>query len=145
MTRSLVRSLIGAFVLIWLLTGVIPSVLAQTLDDRVRKVASQLMCPVCEGRPVAESTSELAGQMRAIIREKLQRGESPEQIVAYFVDRYGESALAAPPRGGLGLAVWLAPAVAILAGALFVIVRFRSGSPVDALATPLSPSDDDDV
>ncbi len=109
-----------------LLLGAVAS--AASLEDRVREVASRLMCPVCAGRTVAESTSELAAQMRAIIRERLQRGESPEAIVAYFVERYGEGILAEPPRRGVGVVVWLAPALAVLIGVLYVVVRFGRGA-----------------
>ncbi len=99
------------------------------LDERVRAVASRLMCPVCEGRTVAESTSELAAQMRAVIREKLARGESEEAVVAYFVERYGQSVLAAPPRAGAGWLLWLAPAVLVGGGAGYVVYRFGRRSP----------------
>jgi len=80
------------------------------LDERVRAVASRLMCPVCEGRTVADSTSELAAQMRAVIREKLAQGETEDAVLAYFVERYGPSVLATPPAAGSGWVLWLAPA-----------------------------------
>lgn len=84
---------------------------------------------------MAESTSALAAQMRAYIRARLQAGESPEAIVAYRVDRYGESILAAPPRRGLNWAVWLLPAVAASAGVIFILRRVRewraAGAAVD--------------
>jgi len=102
---------------------------APDLDERVRAVASRLMCPVCEGRTVAESTSELAAQMRAVIREKLARGESEEAVVAYFVERYGQSVLAAPPRAGSAWLLWLAPAVLVGGGAGYVVYRFGRRSP----------------
>ncbi len=100
------------------------------LDARVRRVASQLMCPVCEGRTVADSTSELAAQMRAIIREKLARGESEQAVLAYFVERYGESVLAVPPAAGAGWLLWLAPALLVAGGAGYVLVRFGRRSPL---------------
>jgi len=103
---------------------------AQTLDDRVREVASRLMCPVCAGRTVAESPSELAAQMRDLIRRKLQQGESPEAIIAYFVDRYGEGVLSEPPRRGLGALLWVAPLLLILGSVAFVVVRFGRGTGV---------------
>lgn len=99
------------------------------LDERVRAVASQLMCPVCEGRTVADSTSELAAQMRAVIREKLARGESEDAVVAYFVDRYGPSVLAAPRRRGAGWLLWLAPAGLAAAGTGYVVYRFGHRRP----------------
>jgi cytochrome c-type biogenesis protein CcmH len=91
---------------------------ADELDQEVRAVARRLQCPICESVSVADSPSELAGQMRAIIRAKLQEGQSSDEIVAYFVDRYGESVLVEPPRHGVGLIVWLAPVAALLVGAL---------------------------
>ncbi len=98
---------------------------AELLDDRVRAVASRLMCPVCEGRTVAESTSQLAGQMRALIRERLARGESEEEVVRYFVDRYGPSVLATPPAQGLGVVLWAVPVLVLSVGAAYLLLRFR--------------------
>lgn len=99
------------------------------LDQRVRAVASRLMCPVCEGRTVADSTSDLAAQMRAVIREKLAQGESEEAVVAYFVERYGPSVLATPPASGWGWVLWLAPAGLAVGGAGYVMYRFGRRRP----------------
>lgn len=92
------------------------AVAGQTIEERVRDVARQLMCPVCEGQTVAESSSELADQMRAVIREQLELGRSPQQILDYFAGRYGESILAAPTRRGLNLLVWIGPPAVLLGG-----------------------------
>lgn len=80
---------------------------APTLDDRIQSIANELMCPVCAGQTVAESGAQLAVQMRAIIRERLQQGQTREQIIAYFMAQFGEGVLAAPPRRGIGLLLWL--------------------------------------
>ena len=73
---------------------------ADTIDDQVREISHLLMCPVCQGQTVEESNSDLAEDMRRIIRKRLEQGESKEEIIAYFVDRYGETILAAPPAKG---------------------------------------------
>lgn len=99
-----------------LLLALAQAALADELDDRVRQIAKQLQCPVCESVSVADSPSELATQMRAVIRARLEAGDSEEQIVRYFVERYGDGVLVEPPRRGLGLAVWWAPVLALLAG-----------------------------
>lgn len=100
-----------------------PAFGAPTLEDQVDAVARDLMCPVCAGQTVAESNSTLAVQMRAEIRRRLQQGETREQILAYFVGEFGESVLAAPPKRGAGLALWLAP-VAVFVVGLVVMVRY---------------------
>ena len=109
-------------------------VLAQSaaLDEEVRAIASRLRCPVCQNESVADSPSELAAQMRALIRTKREEGESPEAIVAYFVSRYGEWILLDPPRQGLGWILWAAPAVVLVMGlaaaARFIRSRVRPAS-----------------
>jgi cytochrome c-type biogenesis protein CcmH len=63
--------------------------------------------------------------MRAIIRAKLQEGQSGDEIVAYFVDRYGESVLVEPPRRGVGLIVWAVPITVLLLGAIALAFWLR--------------------
>jgi len=58
--------------------------------------------------------------MRAIVRERLEAGESPAEVVQYFVDRYGEWILLSPRRSGFTLLVWLAPLVAVALGLAIV-------------------------
>ena len=85
-------------------------------EDVVHEVAAQLRCVVCQNLSVADSPSEMAGQMRAIIRERLAAGESPAEVQRFFVERYGEWILLAPPRRGFNLLVWLIPIVAVAVG-----------------------------
>jgi cytochrome c-type biogenesis protein CcmH len=120
---------------------------ADDLDDQVRAVAKRLQCPICESVSVADSPSELAGQMRALIRTRLEQGESSDEIVAYFVQRYGETVLVEPPRHGVGLLVWLGPVAALLAGGLALFLwlrpgRRRSPNQVEAVASPGASADD---
>jgi len=98
---------------------------AQEVDSRVRLIASKLRCPVCQNESVADSQSELSAQMRTLIRDKLAAGETEDQIVGYFVSRYGEWILLEPPRQGVLWFVWLAPAVALLGGTALVIAYLR--------------------
>lgn len=90
--------------------------IAGDIDKDAREISYLLMCPVCEGQTVAESNSQLANQMRAIIREKLQEGKSKDEVIAYFVSRYGETILGAPPAKGANWLLWTLPAVALLIG-----------------------------
>lgn len=76
-----------------------------------RAVAGTLRCPTCVAESVADSTAPLAAGMRAVIEEQLGQGRTPDEIRAWFVQRYGEQVLLEPPRRGLGMALWLLPLV----------------------------------
>jgi cytochrome c-type biogenesis protein CcmH len=114
------------FGLVFVLLVVSRLAYADSVDDETRRIGKQLQCPVCSGAPVSDSPSELAGQMRSVIRAKVQAGETDEQIIGYFVERYGDSILIEPPRHGFGLAVWIAPLGALAIGALIVWSMLRS-------------------
>jgi cytochrome c-type biogenesis protein CcmH len=99
----------------------------RTADDRVHEIAAGLRCPVCQNLSVADSPSRLAGEMRAEIADKLAAGQTPEQIRAFFVDRYGEWVLLAPTKEGLNLLPWAVPIVGLLAGAAIWFALVRRG------------------
>ncbi|SRR5947208_1644372 len=111
-------------------------------EQQVQDVAAQLRCVVCQNLSVADSPSEMARQMRAIVRERLEAGEPPEQVVQYFVERYGEWILLSPRRHGFNLLVWVMPAVAVAVGFTLVgrvlVRRTRRGAAVGPVApTPV--------
>lgn len=115
------------FVLAWLGLALPSAALAGGAapeDAEVEAVARQLRCVVCQNLSVADSPSTMA---RELIRERLARGESPEEVKAYFVSRYGEWILLTPPAKGFGLVAWAAPAAALAGGlamALAVLGRW---------------------
>ncbi|GEM_PF-948291 len=101
-----------------------------TLDSRVRTVASGLRCPICQGESVADSPSGLAASMRGVIRRQLQEGRTPHQVQQYFVARYGQWILLAPPAAGVGTIAWVGPPAILGAGAIlliFLLLRWRLG------------------
>ena len=98
----------------------------QTLDQRVHDVASQLKCLVCQGESVADSPATLSQQMRGIIRQQLQSGKSEQEVIQYFVSRYGDRILLSPPWQGLTLLAWLVPIVLMLGGILILVFVLRN-------------------
>ncbi|MGH7335017.1 MAG: cytochrome c-type biogenesis protein [Candidatus Rokuibacteriota bacterium] len=98
---------------------------AHVNEREVYEVAAQLRCVVCQNLSVADSPSEMANQMRAIIRERLATGERPPQVIEYFVDKYGEWILLSPRPRGFTLLVWVVPFVAVAGGLALVAVRLR--------------------
>ena len=89
---------------------------ATSLADRTRAIAQQLRCLVCQGESVADSPSDFSKTVRALIRQRLQQGQSGDQIEAYLVSRYGDRILMAPPTHGIGDIAWLAPLLLVMGG-----------------------------
>ncbi len=95
------------------------------LEAQVRKVAANLRCPTCRALSVLDSPSEMALEMRDLIREQLRAGKTPEEVTAYFVDRYGEWILLKPTAEGFNWTVWLLPVLMIAGGLVFVFLTAR--------------------
>ncbi len=99
---------------------------AQSLDLEIR-------CVQCENEPIAQSTAEIAGDMRALVRERIAAGDSDEDIRAFFRQRYGDFVLFRPPFDARTWALWAAPLLLGGAGLVAVLAgrRRRSAAAVD--------------
>ena len=134
MTRPRIRRnhlLLTATLLILFASLAIPGGVASAqegpdLEEQAKALDKALICPVCPGETLNQSQATLAKQMSAIIRERLADGESPQEILDYFVSVYGESVLAEPPKEGFSLTVWLVPPVAVAGGAVVVGLVIRN-------------------
>ena len=118
----------------------------ESLDDRVNEIAHLLMCPVCQGQSVAESNSNLAQDMRQIIRKQLEEGKSKDEVIAYFVNSYGETILASPPPKGVNWVLWALPAIAIVFGGLGIGIYLHKtgkGGQSASVKTDKPVTDDD--
>lgn len=95
-------------------------------DDQVNAVASELYCPECENIPLDVCPSQACADMREEIRQKLQQGQTKSQIIQYFVERYGDRVVGAPPAHGWNLLLYIIPPVAILAAIAILYRSFRT-------------------
>ncbi len=93
---------------------------AENLDEETLRVAQNLYCPVCPNTPLDVCETPACQQWRALIREKLAAGDTPEQIEQYFVSQYGDRVLGAPRPQGFNLGVYIAPVAALGMGALIL-------------------------
>ncbi|MBI4211645.1 MAG: cytochrome c-type biogenesis protein CcmH [Deltaproteobacteria bacterium] len=94
------------------------------IQSRMEYLGSMLRCPVCRGVPIADSPSEMAKQMMGQIREFVQSGKSDEEILSYFVARYGEWVLLKPkPRQHL--LVWILPFLFLIGGGGILYFKLR--------------------
>jgi cytochrome c-type biogenesis protein CcmH len=112
------------------------------LETRASDLDKQIMCPVCPGETLHQSQVTLAKQMKQIIRNRLAAGESEDAILDYFVSVYGESILASPPKRGLWLIAWVTPFIALVLGAIIVVLFAKSLKRPVAIAESESPDSD---
>jgi len=90
------------------------------LDIQVREIAKTLRCTVCQTENIWESGAPLAQQMRDVVRERLKRGQSPEDIQEYFLSRYGDYIMMKPPTHGVNWVLWLAPFILLFGGGILL-------------------------
>jgi cytochrome c-type biogenesis protein CcmH len=91
------------------------------VDKRLRHLAENLRCLVCQNETLADSSAGLAQDLRSEIREMMVRGDSDRQIIAFLTQRYGDFVLYRPPLKRTTWLLWFAPAL-FVAGALTVMV-----------------------
>jgi cytochrome c-type biogenesis protein CcmH len=95
------------------------------LESRAREIGKELRCLVCQNQSIDDSDAELARDLRVLVRERLTNGDSNQQVVDYVVSRYGDFVLLNPPFKAATYALWLGPAVLVIAGVIAVVVFYR--------------------
>ncbi|MFA6022087.1 MAG: cytochrome c-type biogenesis protein [Rhodospirillales bacterium] len=111
------------------------------LEQQAEALGKELRCLVCQNESIEDSNADLARDLRIIVRERIAKGESTEQVKQYVVDRYGDYVLLNPPFKGTTLVLWLGPFALLLLGVAAAFAFFHrrgaSGGPV-LPAAPLS-------
>lgn len=118
---------------------------AAALDARAADIAAQLRCPVCSGQSVLESNSDIAQEMQEVIRERLGEGQSEGEILAYFRGSYGDWIILKPRATGIGLLVYVLPAIALLGGIAWVVLAVRRWSAAADAARRVDATGDADA
>jgi len=117
------------------------------LEKRARTISLELRCLVCQNQSIDDSDAPLARDLRLLVRERLQKGETNDEVLDFVVSRYGEFVLLKPPFGWNTLLLWLTPAL-VLAGGVWlarsVIARATPAtSRPDASPQPLSADEEE--
>jgi len=111
-----------------LTSGPLRAATTADIDDRTREIATELRCVVCQNLSVADSPSDMAQQMRAIVREQVQAGKSDDEIKDFFVSKYGEWVLLRPKTTGFSAILWILPYVVLAIGVLAALWFIRRWS-----------------
>jgi cytochrome c-type biogenesis protein CcmH len=91
-------------------------------EAKAKELMESLRCLVCQGQSIADSDAEMAGNMRAEVREQVRDGKSPDAIRAWLVERYGDYVTYDPPFSWLTAPLWATPLLLIAVG-LFIARR----------------------
>src|SRR3989441_7691804 len=104
------------------------------LETRARTLSKELRCMVCQNQSIDDSDAPLARDLRVLVRERLQAGDSDREVTDFLVARYGEFVLLKPRFSAHTALLWLGPAGILLIGLLAIFLaarryRRRPGSP----------------
>jgi cytochrome c-type biogenesis protein CcmH len=116
------------------------------LEGRARVLSKELRCMVCQNQSIDDSDAPLARDLRVLVRERLQAGDSDRQVIDFLVARYGEFVLLKPRFSWHTALLWLGPAAVLLIGALGLFMlarRHRAASgPAAAAGAALPPAEE---
>jgi len=94
-------------------------------EAEAKALMETLRCLVCQGQSIADSDAEMAGDMRALVRQRIAAGEEPEAIREWLIDRYGNWVSYDPPVEPLTWPLWAAPLLLLAAGLYLARGRFK--------------------
>jgi len=95
------------------------------LEARARALSQQLRCMVCQNESIDESDAPLAHDLRVLVRERLQAGDSDAQVLDFLVARYGEFVLLKPRLSWRTAVLWGLPPGLLLGGMVLLLVAAR--------------------
>jgi len=105
--------------------------------DKAREIEDQLIAPCCWSQPVSQHDSEVSQQIRDEVSKMLAAGKSRDEILDFFIARYGERILVTPRAKGFNTLVYILPWAALPIGAWILVLlirKLRSSAPSPAPA-----------
>ncbi|WP_188610466.1 cytochrome c-type biogenesis protein [Chelatococcus reniformis] len=99
------------------------------LEARARDISAGLRCLVCQNQSIDDSDAPLARDLRLLVRERLQSGDSDRAVRDFVVSRYGDFVLLKPPFKLDTAILWASPLLVLLAGAVAIVIGRRTRRP----------------
>ena len=94
--------------------------------NKTREISQNIKCLVCQNQSIDESNSEIAKDLKVLIKNKLKDGVSDDEIYNFLRDRYGDSILLKPPLKTNTILLWFLPFIILVFGSFFVIRFLKS-------------------
>ena len=111
------------------------------LEARARHLSEELRCMVCQNQSIDDSDAPLAHDLRILVRQRLEAGDSDKQVLDYLVARYGDFVLLRPPFKLSTLLLWGLPPAALAIGLIALIMLARRRKPVPTSVQALTPEE----
>jgi len=92
------------------------------MEADYNRLITELRCLVCQNQNLAGSDADLAHDLRRETYEMLSQGKSPQQVVEFMVERYGDFVLYRPQFKSTTYLLWLGPFL-LLVGVLALLAR----------------------
>lgn len=97
-------------------------------EAEAKALMEEIRCLVCQGESIADSDADLAGDMRDMVRRRIDAGEKPSAIRSWLIQRYGNWITFMPPSEPLTWPLWAAPLALLVGGALLARTRLKKRS-----------------
>jgi len=95
------------------------------VEARLKTLAVELRCLVCQNQTLADSNAPLAEDLRREVREMISKDMSDREIIDFLVQRYGDFVLYRPPWKATTTLLWLGPFLLLIAGATALVLALR--------------------
>jgi cytochrome c-type biogenesis protein CcmH len=112
------------------------------LETRARAISANLRCLVCQNQSIDDSDAHLARDLRLVVRERLLKGETNDQIFDYVASRYGDFVLLSPPFNARTILLWGGPAGVFIFGLIGVFFYYRRRGTDPIAVTPLTADEE---
>ena len=96
------------------------------VNNRIREISQNVRCLVCQNQSIDESNSELAKDLKILIKEKLILGDSDKEIYGFLKERYGDYILLKPPLNLNTILLWFLPFIVLIFGLIFIFKIIKS-------------------
>ena len=97
----------------------------ENIDERVKNLTLELRCMTCQNQSIYDSDAEFSNDIKKIVKQKLQEGESERDIKKFLVERYGEYILFRPLINNYNIFLWSFPFILLIFGIFFVLIKTK--------------------
>lgn len=96
-----------------------------SIINKTREIAQNIKCLVCQNQSIDESNSELAKDLKKLIKEKLEAGLNENDVYKFLRDRYGDYILLKPPLNKNTILLWFLPFIILVLSTVYITKFFK--------------------